>query len=207
MKILLSSGNEHKIGEIRAILRREIGEGVELLSLKDVGFTGEVEETGQTFEENALIKARAGAKTGYICIADDSGLAVDALGGAPGVYSARYAGEPADNRKNNEKLLNELRGVPEEKRGAAFVSTVALVFPKEGTEFTVRGECRGRILGEYRGTAGFGYDPLFYYEPAGRTFAQLSAEEKNRVSHRARSMEKFIALLKTKLKEYGYTLC
>ena len=207
MKILLASGNAHKIEEIRAILRREIGEEVELLSLCDVGFTGDIEENGTTFEENALIKARAGAKTGYICIADDSGLSVDALGGAPGVYSARYAGQPSNTEKNNEKLLRELRGVPPEKRGAAFVSTVALVFPKEGAEFTVRGECRGRILEEYKGTAGFGYDPLFYYEPAGKTFAQLSAEEKNRVSHRARSMEKFIALLKTKLKEYRYTTC
>ena len=206
MRILLASNNAHKISEICAILRRDVGEKIEVLSLRDVGYTDEIVEDGQNFEENALIKARAGAATGYICMADDSGLSVDALDGAPGVFSARFAGEPSDSRKNNEKLLRLLDGIPTEKRSAHFVSTVALVFPKEKKEFLVRGECPGRILTEYRGSAGFGYDPLFYYEPLGKTFAQLSGEEKNRVSHRARSMEQFTKLLKDKLKEYGY-LC
>ena len=204
MKILLASNNAHKIAEIKAILRRDVGESIELLSLSDVGFHEEIKENGSTFEENALIKARAGAKTGYICMADDSGLSVDALSGAPGVYSARYAGEPSNTENNNKKLLSALKGV--EDRGAAFVSVIALVFPKEGTGFTVRGECRGVILDELRGNGGFGYDPLFFREEENKTFAELTAEEKNRVSHRARSMELFAKLLKNKLKEYGY-LC
>ncbi|MBQ9468513.1 MAG: XTP/dITP diphosphatase [Clostridia bacterium] len=207
MKLLIATGNAHKVREISEILLRDIGPGVEVLSLHDVGFEGEIVEDGTTFEENALIKARAGAATGHICMADDSGLSVDALGGAPGVYSARYAGEPADYERNNDKLLSELRGLPPEKRGARFVSAVALVFPGRQAEFTVRGECPGRILKERHGKGGFGYDPLFFYEPLSKTFAELSPEEKNRVSHRARSMEAFVTLLKQKMKEYGYTLC
>ena len=207
MKMVIASANAHKIGEIRAILKSGIDCKIELLSLKEAGFDGEIEENGATFEENALIKARAAAALGYIAMADDSGLAVRALGGAPGIHSARYAGEPTDNQKNNEKLLEALRGLHGGERAAKFVSTIALVFPREGAEFTVRGECPGVILEDCRGTGGFGYDPLFLYEPLGKTFAELSPEEKNRVSHRARSMRAFVKLLDEKLKEYGYTSC
>lgn len=202
MKLVLASNNRHKIEEIHAILARKVSENIQLLSLEDIGYTEEIEETGDTFEENALIKARAAAKLGYIAMADDSGLAVDALNGAPGVYSARYAGEPSDSQKNNRKLLKELSGIPFEKRTGKFVSVVALVIPQK-EECTVRGECPGVILKEQRGEAGFGYDPLFLYEATGRTFAEMTAEEKNRVSHRARSMELFCALLTNKIKEYG----
>lgn len=207
MELLLATNNAHKVREIREILRQELGDAVNVLSLADAGFTEDIEETGTTFEENALIKARAGASTGYVCMADDSGLSVDALHGAPGVYSARFAGSPSDSEKNNEKLLSLLSGLPEKKRSARFVSVIALVFPKEGKEFTVRGECPGRILTSPDGDGGFGYDPLFFYEPAGKTFARLTSREKNAVSHRARSMKLFIELLKNKTKEYGYTIC
>ena len=204
MKLLLASNNAHKAEEIRAILARDLGTEIEVLTLRDVGFCSEIAEDGATFEENALIKARTGAQLGYLCMADDSGLSVDALGGEPGVHSARYAGEPSDTKKNNEKLLSALRGLPPERRSAKFVSVIALVFPGGKGEYTVRGECPGRILDEYRGDEGFGYDPLFFYEPAGRTFAEMPAKEKNAVSHRARSMAQFTELLKTKIKEYGY---
>ena len=200
MTIVLASGNAHKIAEIRTILRREIGEEAELLSLADVGFHGEIEESGATFEENACIKASAGAGLGYISMADDSGLSVEALGGAPGVFSARYAGEPCNDKKNNEKLLAALDGLSGEGRRAKFVSVIACLFP-DGDKIVVRGECEGLILREYRGKGGFGYDPLFYYPPLGKTFAELTGEEKNSVSHRARAMEKFIAALREKIKK------
>ena len=189
MKIVVASNNRHKIAELEAFLKKYCPDA-ELLSLSDIGFKGGIVEDGKTFEENARIKASAVARTGYIAVADDSGLMVDALGGAPGIYSARFAGEICDNEKNNEKLLSELRGVPRERRGAKFVSVISCIFP-DGREISARGECRGEILEEYRGTNGFGYDPLFYYEPLGKTYAEMSAEEKNAVSHRARSMAAF----------------
>lgn len=204
MNILIASNNLHKIQEIRAILKDKVSSHIELLSLSDVGYKDEIPENGNTFEENALIKARAAAQTGCIAIADDSGLMVEALGGAPGIYSARYAGEPCNDKKNNEKLLDALKGLPPEKRKAKFVSVIAAVFPKEEAQFTVRGECPGRILKAYQGSGGFGYDPLFLYEPLKKTFAQLTPSEKNSVSHRAKALEKFIKLFKNKLKEYGY---
>lgn len=207
MELLIASNNAHKISEVRDILAKRLTFPFGVLSLRDVGFTGDIVEDGKTFEENALIKARAGARLGYICMADDSGLEVDALNGAPGVYSARFSGEPTDSERNNDLLLTLLRGVPKEARTARFVSTVALVFPREQKEFVVRGECPGRILESRSGKGGFGYDPLFYYEPLHKTFAELSSPEKNDVSHRARSMEKFVGLFESKLKEYGYTLC
>lgn len=189
MKIVLASRNTHKITELRVLLAKLTGRDFELLSLDDIGYTGEIDENGSTFEENAQIKASVPASLGYIGIADDSGLTVDFLGGAPGIYSARFAGEPCDNAKNNEKLLAELADVPEENRTAKFVSVVAAVAP-DGDRLVVRGECPGRILTEYRGNAGFGYDPLFFYEPAGKTFAEMG-DEKNSVSHRAVAMEAF----------------
>ena len=159
-----------------------------------MGIYGEIEEDGSTFEENALIKARTAASGGYIGIGDDSGLTVDALGGEPGVYSARYADRCGyagahDDEANNQVLLQKLEHVPEGQRGGAFVCAIACVFP-DGREFTVRGEVRGEILRSYHGDGGFGYDPLFYYPPLGCTFAELPAEEKHRVSHRGLAIAK-----------------
>ncbi len=187
MEIVIASRNKHKIGELQALLSRYI-DGVTLLSLDDIGYVGDIEENGATYRENALIKARVAASTGKIGVGDDSGLSVNALGGAPGVYSARYAGEHGDDAANNEKLLRELSA--QEDRSAAFVCTIACVMP-DGREFCVEGRAEGRILQSARGNNGFGYDPLFYYAPLGKTFAQLTSEEKNEVSHRARAVSAF----------------
>ncbi len=199
MKIVLASRNRKKIGELRALLS-EYFESIEILSLDDVGIEGEIEENGSTFEENALIKARVAATSGMIGIGDDSGLAVDALGGAPGIYSARYAARcryagDHDDEGNNQALLQNLAGIPAKERGGAFVCTIACVFPN-GQELVVRGEARGRILEEYHGNGGFGYDPLFFYEPLGKTFAELTPEEKNAVSHRGRAVVELAKALK-----------
>ena len=193
-KLVMASNNRNKIREIEVFLRTlcptdKNGEAFEILSLADIGYTDDIVEDGETFEDNALIKARTVAKLGYIGIADDSGLCVDALNGAPGVYSARYAGGH-DDVDNNRKLLKEMENIPAEKRGAHFVSVIACVFP-DGREIVARGECPGTMLFDYRGNGGFGYDPLFLYEPMDKTFAEMNAEEKNAISHRARAMEKF----------------
>ena len=192
MKIFVATKNQKKLKELNRIL---IPMGFEAISENDLeNKLPEVEETGATFEENALLKARAGVEhTGLISVADDSGLCVDYLGGAPGVYTARYAGENADDEENNDKLLYELRDVPFEKRDAQFVSAIACVFP-DGRYFTVRGECHGKIAFERQGTEGFGYDPLFIGE--GGCFAMLSPEEKDKVSHRGKSLRKFSVELK-----------
>lgn len=209
MKIVLASRNVKKIKELETLLNENTSMHIEVLSLDDIGYTGEIVEDGTSFEENAWIKASVPASLGYIGMADDSGLCVDALGGAPGIYSARYAGEGANDAVNNKKLLAEMDPVPDEKRGAAFVSVVACVFLKDYagniprelcirkdglSGFTVRGECRGRILREGRGCDGFGYDPLFYVEEKGRTFAQLSSGEKNAISHRGVAMREFLGV-------------
>ncbi len=188
MKIVLASRNAHKIREIRQILTERTGREFEIISLDDIGYAGDIEENGTTFEENAVIKASVPAKLGYIGIADDSGLAVDALNGDPGVYSARFAGEPCDDARNNEKLLT-LMG-EHKVRTAKFVSVVAAVKP-DGSSLCCRGECPGEILTEGMGNGGFGYDPLFWYAPLNKTFAQLTPEEKNSISHRARALEVF----------------
>lgn len=190
MKILLASHNKKKIIELQTMLGA-VSADVEVVSMSDIGFHDEIIEDGTTFEENALIKARVGASLGYITVADDSGLMVDALGGAPGVYSARYAGEECDDEKNNQKLLAALDGFPSEQRGAKFVSVVACVFPDGRESIVTRGECPGVILTEYRGNGGFGYDPLFYYAPMEKTYAEMNADEKNSISHRAEAMKKF----------------
>lgn len=192
MKIVLASGNQHKIKEWNATLAKYI-DGVEILSLNDVGVTGDIEEDGNTFEENALIKARVAAQSGYISVGEDSGLSVNALGGAPGVYSARYAGEHGNDAANNALLLENLK--PHTDRSAQFVCVIGCVFP-DGTALCCRGETEGVILDEYRGQGGFGYDPLFYYEPFGKTFAELSAEEKNSISHRGKAIQAFAEELK-----------
>ena len=198
-KIVMASNNRHKIKEIEAFLLKlcpndRDGKPFEILSLADIGYTDDIVEDGDTFEANALIKARAVAKLGYIGIADDSGLCVDALNGEPGVYSARYAGGH-DDADNNRKILENLKDVPKEKRSTHFVSVIACVFP-DGRELVARGECPGTMLFDYRGNGGFGYDPLFLYEPMDKTFAEMNAEEKNSISHRARAMEKFAKLFK-----------
>lgn len=184
MDFLIATHNMKKRDELQRILSPL---GVHVLTADEAGVDlTDVEETGTTFEENALLKARSGCKEGKMpCIADDSGLCVDALDGAPGVYSARFAGEHGNDDKNNEKLLSLLSDVPPEKRTARFVSTVACVFP-DGRELVVRGEREGKIGYEKRGENGFGYDPLFYVGE--RTFAEFTPEEKDAVSHRGNAL-------------------
>lgn len=186
-ELILASNNAHKVEEIKSIL-----EDYSILTLKDINYTKEIVEDGSTFEENALIKARTICKySGKTAISDDSGLSVDLLDGRPGVYSARYSKEQTDE-KNIEKVLLELNG---QKSKAKFVSVIALVKP-DGTELTFRGECHGEIIFEKRGTNGFGYDPIFYAPSLDKTFAELSAEQKNSISHRKQSLEKFSQYLK-----------
>ena len=194
MKIVLASRNKKKISELNALLAKNIP-GIEVLSLDDIGFEDEIVEDGETFEDNAYIKASTVARLGYIGVGDDSGLCVDALDGAPGVYSARYAGEHGDDAANNALLLKNL--ADKEDRTARFVCAIACVFPDDvNTAHVCRGEVEGKIIDEYRGEGGFGYDPLFYYEPFGKTLAEMSAEEKNSISHRGRAIENFAQMLK-----------
>ncbi len=190
MKAVLASHNKKKIEEVRRILTAKFPE-LSLLSLTDIGFFDDIPETGDTFEENALQKAKAGSSPAHFSIADDSGLEVDALDGRPGVYSARYAGEPCDDRKNNELLLSELAKVEESKRTGRYVSVIACIAP-DGRAFTVRGTCEGILLKEGRGDGGFGYDPLFYVPEIGKTFAEATPEEKDSCSHRARALSLFM---------------
>lgn len=191
MDFLIATHNMKKRDELQRILSPL---GVHVLTADEAGVDlTDVEETGTTFEENALLKARSGCKEGKMpCIADDSGLCVDALDGAPGVYSARFAGEHGNDDKNNQKLLSLLSDVPPEKRTARFVSTVACVFP-DGRELVVRGECEGKIGYEKRGKNGFGYDPLFYVGE--RTFAEFTPEEKDAVSHRGNALRALVKAL------------
>ncbi len=197
MKLVLASRNAHKIKELHAFLS-PVDPSIEILSLDDIGFVGDIEEDGTTFEENALIKAKAVSAMGYIGIADDSGLEVDALNGAPGVYSARYAGEHGDDRKNNQRLLDNLAAVPDEKRTAHFVSVIACAFPGDThAPIVCRGTCPGTILHAYRGNGGFGYDPLFYYAPFDKTYAEMCPDEKNQISHRANAMALFLKEFRT----------
>lgn len=190
MKIVFASGNKHKIEEFGAILKRYIP-SVEVVSMKEVGIIDDIVEDGTTFEENALIKARTVAKYGYIGVADDSGIAVRALGGAPGIYSARYAGEHGNDKKNNLKLLDDMKD--KDDRACSFVCAIACAFPSgsEHKDFSVTGECRGVLLFEEKGEGGFGYDPLFFVEEYGKTFGELSSDEKNKISHRAVATELF----------------
>ncbi len=194
MEIVLASRNRKKIRELETLLA-EYTSDIKVLSLDDIGYTDEIVEDGGTFAENSHIKASVPAKLGYIGVADDSGLSVDALDGAPGVYSARYSGEGANDEKNKRKLLCEMENVPDEKRTAHFHTVITCIFP-DGREFQVEGVCDGRILREEQGTGGFGYDPLFWFEPFGKTFASLTPEEKNSVSHRGKAMRAFAARLR-----------
>jgi XTP/dITP diphosphohydrolase len=186
-KIILASDNGHKLEEIRRYFK-EAEIPAEIIPLRDSGFSGEIVEDGETFEENALIKARTVAlATGCAAIADDSGLEVDALHGAPGVYSARFAGVHGDDNANNAKLLQELDGVPDCKRTARFVSVIC-VYREDGASVSVRGTAEGLILTEKKGSGTFGYDPLFYYPPFGKTFAEMDGSEKNSISHRGNAL-------------------
>ncbi len=197
MELVLASRNKKKIAEVEVLLAHHIP-GVRILSLDDIGFVGDIVEDGTTFEENALIKARTAATAcggRYATLADDSGLSVDALGGAPGVYSARYAGEGHNDADNNALLLKNLADIPADRRTARFVCTIALCLP-DGREFTVDGETEGRIIDDARGEGGFGYDPYFYYPPFAKTFSELSADEKNAISHRGKAIAKLGELMK-----------
>lgn len=202
MKILLASNNQKKARELHDILASK---GVEIVTLADVPTYDEPIEDGRTFADNALIKARAGAQhTGLVTIADDSGLAVDELHGAPGVLSARWSGRHGDDLANNTLLLGQLAHVPDERRKAAFVSVCALVVPN-GEEHVVEGRWDGWLLREPRGENGFGYDPLFLPNeefPNGRSSAQLSAAEKNALSHRGKALGKLVPII-TQLVEAG----
>ena len=204
MVICAATGNAGKLKELRRILSAL---GHEVKSQKDLGITLEPEETGTTFEENALIKAEAICKaSGLATIADDSGLVVEALGGAPGVYSARYCGRHGDDAANNQKLLENMAGVVPEKRGAKFVSAVTLMLP-DGRQLTCLGECPGRVGLQEEGTNGFGYDPLFIPDQVGtregtrlpnregRTYAQLEDWEKDAISHRGNALRKMQQML------------
>lgn len=190
MELLMASNNPNKIRELKEIL----GDRFETFSLKEKGIVSDPEETGKTFEENSEIKARfALEKSGLATLADDSGLAVDALGGAPGVFSARYSGEGATTEKNNALLLKNMENMTD--RRAKFVCVITLLFP-DGRKIQAKGECHGEILTSPRGTNGFGYDPLFYVPEYKKTFAELTAEEKNAISHRAVALRAFEERLK-----------
>lgn len=186
MPVVAATGNAHKLREIRQITEKY---GIRILSKEEAGAGDlDVEETGKTFEENSRIKAESIMKaTGFSAIADDSGLEVDALDGAPGVYSARFSGEDATDESNNRKLLRLMADIPDDRRQARFVSVVTLCF-NNGEVLTARGECPGRMLRTPAGTGGFGYDPLFLPDGYEETFAQLSEEKKNSMSHRARAL-------------------
>jgi len=179
LNVILATSNRGKLRDFRHLFESS---GVELSLPEDHGVVMDVEETGTTFEENALLKARAiHAETGLAVLADDSGLTVEALGGAPGVYSARYAGLPCDDHANNLKVIAELEGVDD--RRAAFVCVLALVLA-DGTEVVTDGRCEGRIIDEERGTNGFGYDAVFFRDDLGCTFGEAAPAEKNERSHR-----------------------
>jgi XTP/dITP diphosphohydrolase len=187
MKIVLATNNKHKIREIKSIL---VGLEAQVLTLEDFEEFPQVEETGETLKENAILKAQAVSRfSGLPSLADDSGLEVDALDGAPGVRSSRFAGEQCSYADNNRKLLQLLRDVTWERRRAKFVCTVVLA-KNANRMVTVTGELRGFIALEERGENGFGYDPIFYVPKLNRTLAQLSLEEKNRISHRAQAFDR-----------------
>ncbi|WP_267893977.1 RdgB/HAM1 family non-canonical purine NTP pyrophosphatase [Gordonia iterans] len=202
--VLLASNNAKKLAELRRVMDGAGIRGLRVLGLGDVRAYPEPVENGASFEENALIKARAAAAaTGLPALADDSGLAVDALNGMPGVLSARWSGATNDgvdrDTANNDLLLAQLADVPPERRGAAFVSVCALVLP-EGEDAVARGEWRGRIVVERRGANGFGYDPLFVPDDdlaAGRTSAELTADEKDSLSHRGKALAKLVPALRS----------
>ncbi len=184
-KLIFATGNNNKLREIREILS---GKNYDVVSMKDAGIDVEIIEDGKTFEENALIKARTVCKaSGEVALADDSGLEVDALGGEPGIYSARYMGEDTSYDIKNTNIIERLEGVPDEERTARFVCAMAAVFP-DGTEKTFVKTMEGRIGYKIAGENGFGYDPIFYLPEYGKTSAEISPEEKNSISHRGKAL-------------------
>ncbi|MBO5336772.1 MAG: XTP/dITP diphosphatase [Lachnospiraceae bacterium] len=199
-KIVFATGNAGKVKEIQMILADM---GMEVLSMKEAGISIDIEENGKTYEENAMIKARAvAACTDAIVMADDSGLEIDYLNKEPGIYSARYLGEDTPYSVKNANLIERLAGVPDEKRTARFVCAIAAVLP-DGTELTTRATIEGRIDYEEKGSNGFGYDPIFYVPQFGKTTAELTEEQKNQVSHRGKALE----LMKEELRKYENINC
>jgi len=189
LKLVFATNNRHKLEEVS----QKIGDHFELLTLNDIGCTEDIKETGSTFEENAAIKSKYIYNKYHLnCFGDDSGLIVDALNGEPGVYSARYAGEHGNHAANIKKVLTKLEGV--ENRKARFITVISLMW--EGKEHVFEGVVEGTIRHETTGVGGFGYDPIFQPDGYGVTFAEMSMEEKNKISHRARATEKLIAFLK-----------
>ncbi len=195
-KIIFATGNAGKMKEIRNILSDL---PVQVLSMKEVGIQTDIVEDGKTFAENAVIKARAIMQlTGEVVLADDSGLEIDYLNKEPGIYSARYMGEDTSYRIKNANLIQRLEGVPDEKRTARFVCAIAAAFP-DGTVKTTEGTIEGRIGNEEKGENGFGYDPIFYVPEFGCTTAELSEEQKNKISHRGKALTEMKEILKDKL--------
>jgi XTP/dITP diphosphohydrolase len=202
MKLLIATTNTGKLAEIEQALKKL---PVKIVPLSCLGAWPQVLEDGKTFEENALKKARTLAGfSGYMTLADDSGLEVDALDGAPGIHSARYGGENANDARNNAKLLQALARVPKEKRTARFVCVLALCAPSASgmRQWTVRESCEGRIALAPKGDRGFGYDPIFFYPPLGMTFGEIDRETKARVSHRGKALEKLARIFPT-LVDFG----
>ena len=193
MKIIFATGNKDKLKEINRVFE---GTGYEIISMKDAGFEGDIEETGETFEENSYIKAKAvWDKLGGLVMADDSGFMVDYLDGAPGVYSARFMGEDADYATKCGAIIEKLKGVPAEKRGAGFKTVITAILP-DGKVVTAEGEIRGIVNDREEGTNGFGYDPILFVPEIGKTTAQISMDEKNAISHRGKALR----AMKEKLK-------
>jgi len=193
-RVLMATRNKGKITELRENLKNL---DIDILTLDEIEDMPILEEKGATFLENAVSKARTAAKiSGLLTIADDSGLEVDALNGQPGVYSARFAGEPADDMENNQKLLHLMKGLTYEKRTARFICVIAIAFP-DGSIHSAEGKCEGIILEELRGSGGFGYDPLFYIPNMEKTFAELNLDEKNSISHRGKALREVAVLLET----------
>ncbi|MBT2735808.1 XTP/dITP diphosphatase [Bacillus sp. ISL-7] len=191
-EVIIATKNPGKAREFEHIFASR---GIEVRTLLDFPEIPDVDETGTTFEENAILKAEAVSQAlGKMVIGDDSGLMVDALEGRPGIYSARYAGEPKNDQNNTDKVLSELKGLPDEKRSARFYCALAVSVPGQES-ITVSGTCEGRILEEQRGTNGFGYDPVFYVPEKGLAMAELSSEEKNKISHRANALKKLDVVL------------
>ena len=198
-RIIFATGNTDKMAEIREILKDL---GMEILSMKEAGVNPEIVENGKTFEENSLIKARAvhALLPDDIVMADDSGLEIDYLDGAPGIYSARFAGEDTSYDIKNRILLDKLEGVPDEERTARFVCAISAVFP-DGTSETVRGTIEGRIAYEIQGENGFGYDPIFYVPEYGCTTAEMPPEQKNELSHRGNALRAIRKIMEDKIRE------
>lgn len=197
MKLVLASHNKKKIVELQSIVQALLPD-VQVLSLADVGLHDDIVEDGESFAENALIKAKAAAAAGYIGVGDDSGLCVRALNDAPGIYSARYAGEHGNDVANTALLLKNMEGVSD--RYAEFRCAIACAFPDDSEPIVVQGAVAGEITQEPSGNGGFGYDPVFYYPPDGMTLAELDAKRKNEISHRGEALRLFAAALAERLK-------